>query len=312
MTKRIAALDLGTNTFHLIIADVSDTGIQQVLLAKQIHVKLGEGGINKGEITNTAFKRGIDALSAFKKHIAENLVDRITAVGTAALRTATNGTAFIKEIKAKTGITIEIIEGDRESELIYKGVKQVIQFSDSSLIMDIGGGSVEFIFCDGDGIKFKKSFPVGAAKLMEMFHHSDPIAENEIWSIRDYLKPTLSELKSAADNHKPKILIGSAGAYETFAALCQLESDGITSSIVKSFNFDMNSLSKVLSDLIRSTHIERATNPAILSVRTDMIVVASILTNELIKTLKIQSVMMSTYALKEGLLIETSKLDELL
>lgn len=304
MSQRIAALDLGTNTFHLMIADVSDLKIRKIVLAKQIHVKLGEGGINKGEIAPAAFQRGLDALSIFKDHISKSGTDSIVAVGTAALRTATNGTAFINQIKNSTGISIDIIEGGREAELIYKGVKQSVDIAEPSVIMDIGGGSVEFIFCGPDGINNKKSYPIGAAKLMDMFHHSDPISDNDIAAIQVYLELILSELKSVANKYRPRVLIGSAGAFETFAALCQIKS-GTVSEILKSFQFDKSLLDIVLLDMIGSTHQERANNAAILSVRTDMIVVASVLTREVIKFLNVSSVMMSAYALKEGLIIDS-------
>lgn len=306
MTRRIAALDLGTNTFHLIIADVSDIKIKEIVLAEQIHVKLGEGGINKGEIAPAAFQRGLEALSVFKNHISKSQADCIVAVGTAALRTAANGTEFITQIKNTTGISVDIIEGDREAELIYQGVQQSVDLAEPSVIMDIGGGSVEFIFCGSDGIHLKKSYPIGAAKLMDMFHHSDPISDNDITAIQVYLELILSELKSVANKYCPKVLIGSAGAFETFAALYQIKYNGIPSEITRSFSFNKPDLDSVLSDIIKSTHPERANNAAILSVRTDMIVVASVLTRQVIKLLKVSSVIMSTYALKEGLLIEAA------
>ena len=93
--KRVAALDLGTNTFHLIIAEINQGQIQKIVLADQKHVKLGEGGINSGKITEAAFERGLDALSAFSNVIRQNQVDIVKAVGTAALRTAVNGPDFI-------------------------------------------------------------------------------------------------------------------------------------------------------------------------------------------------------------------------
>ncbi|MGV3509801.1 MAG: exopolyphosphatase, partial [Sphingobacteriaceae bacterium] len=107
MKKRIAALDLGTNTFHLIIADVYGNEIEQIVYHTQKHVKLGEGGITNGIIAEPAYERGLQALSEFKTTILEHKVDSIRAVGTAALRSASNGEAFILQVKEKTGIEIE-------------------------------------------------------------------------------------------------------------------------------------------------------------------------------------------------------------
>ncbi len=302
--KRVAALDLGTNTFHLIIAEINQGQIQKIVLADQKHVKLGEGGINNGKITEAAFERGLDALSAFSNVIRQNQVDIVKAVGTAALRTAVNGPDFIKAVKQKAGMQIEIIDGDREADLIYSGVRQAVQLDQNSLIMDIGGGSVEFIFADARGIEWKKSYPIGAAKLMEMFHHSDPISGDDCKSIVAHLDAVLSDLFSFSSEYKPKVLIGSAGAFETFAELCQMKTANKLPAANESFDFDSGQLGLIIKEILDSTHQERLTNEAILSVRKDMIVVAALLTQYIINKLKIESVKLSVYALKEGLLLD--------
>lgn len=304
MTHRIAALDLGTNTFHLIIADVSDGQIKNIVLAEQKHVKLGEGGITNGSITEAAFQRGLEALFDFSKLILQNSVETIQAVGTAAFRAAHNGPDFIRQVKERTGIQIEMIDGEREASLIYLGVKQAVDLNENSLIMDIGGGSVEFIFANANGIQWKKSYPIGAAKLMALFHHSDPISENNIQAILKHLDATLPELLIVSEKYKPQILIGSAGAFETFAALCQIKFNGNLEEVKKSFLFNTSQLNLVITEILNSTHQQRLENPAILSVRTDMIVVASVLTQYIISKLQIKSVKLSAYALKEGLLLE--------
>lgn len=304
MTQRIAALDLGTNTFHLIIADVSNSKIQRIVTAEQKHVKLGEGGINTGTITAAAFNRGLDALADFSIYIQENNVDTVHAVGTAALRSASNGLDFLQSVKERTGIQIEIISGDREASLIYQGVKQAIDFTENSLIMDIGGGSVEFIFANKEGIQWKKSYPIGAAKLMATFHRSDPISNDDIQAILKHLDEVLADFLRFSTEFKPKILIGSAGAFETFAALCQIKFNGNQSEIKRSFLFDVSQLELILSEILKSDHQQRKDNPAIISVRTDMIVTASVLTQYIISKLEIESVLLSAYALKEGLLLD--------
>lgn len=304
MSKRVAALDLGTNTFHLLIADVSNDAITRIVYSDQRHVKLGEGGISTGTITEASFSRGIEALSVFHQAIIEHRAESIRAVGTAALRSAANGQMFIDQVKSNTGIAVEIIDGDREASLIYLGVKQAVRLQENSLILDIGGGSVEFIFANVNGILWKKSYPIGAAKLMTRFHHTDPIPDAEIKNIQDHLQEVLTDLKATSRNLKPQRLIGSAGAFETFAALCQIKTQGASSPIGKHFCFDFELLNEVLKDILKSTHQQRAANPAILSVRTDMIVVASVLTQYVIDELNVGLVELSSFSLKEGLLAE--------
>ncbi|RYE28363.1 MAG: exopolyphosphatase, partial [Sphingobacteriales bacterium] len=176
---------------------------------------------------------------------------------------------------------------------------------ESSLIMAIGGGSVEFIFCSMDEIFWKKSFPVGAAKLMAAFHHSDPISDTDIKTVKDHLAIALAELKSKAIEFKPNKLVGSAGAFETFAAL-ETSIFKQSNEFLKSDNyiFDPLQLKQVLKQLISSDHDERAANELIIPVRTDMIVVASILTEYILEFLNMQHITMSRYSLKEGLLLQ--------
>lgn len=298
----IAILDLGTNTFQLLIANIMhNTPI--LIFEKSIAVKLGEGGIKKGTISEAAFDRGLSAIRQFKKLIDQHGVKLIMAVATSALRTADKGAAFLDKIKLETGIVAEIISGDREAELIYQGVRAAIPMSDEkSLIIDIGGGSVEFIICDQEEIFWKRSYAIGAARLMEQFHHSDPITETDINNLNIFLERTLSELKTQIEIHKPELLIGSAGAFETFATLInpQLQT-GFKSPELK---IEWSDFSMVSELILKSSHSERSKNPAIIPVRVDMIVMSTLITRFLIDRFAFKTLKLSTYSLKEGLLFD--------
>lgn len=150
-------------------------------------------------------------MKEFKKSIDLYQVKTVRAVATSALRTSINGLEFLDRIKSETGINPEIITGDQEAELIYLGVSSAIDGVDEKyLIIDIGGGSVEFIICNQKEIFWKRSYDIGAARLMEQFHHSDPISEADKNKLNLYLESTLSELKIQSNIHKPELLIGSA------------------------------------------------------------------------------------------------------
>lgn len=304
MKKRIAVLDLGTNTFHLLIADAENGKIAAQLVAETRAVKLGEGGISKGYIAEAAFSRGIETLRFFKSLIDQYAAEEIHAAGTSALRSASNGQDFIRETELQTGIKISLIDGAREAELIYKGVCQAVELTKPALIMDIGGGSVEFIFCDEHEVFHKKSYPIGAARLMDKFHHSDPVSEEDVQAIFHYLDEQLGDLKENARKFQPAILIGSAGAFETFTELTTKMSGTSPITGSTSFFFTQDQLLSVLLGIILSTHEERAANESITPVRVDMIVVASILTSYIIRELQIKEIAMSAYSLKEGLLYE--------
>jgi len=149
MNKRIAILDLGTNTFNLLIAELLGGENYKILVNQKLPVKLGEKRINSGKIISVAFNRGIEAIKSHFTTIKKYQVQDIKAYGTSALRTAKNGEKFLAEIRIITGITVEIISGDLEAELIYFGVRQTLNLKNEKfVILDIGGGSNEFILAN--------------------------------------------------------------------------------------------------------------------------------------------------------------------
>jgi len=298
----IAIIDLGTNTFHLLIAELN-VKRPEIIFQGTIPVKLGEGGMRDGQITASAFERGISALRQFKKNIDHHKAVQVKAVATSALRSASNGDEFIRQVLAETGIAIEIIDGNREAELIFSGVRAAINMKDqNSLIMDIGGGSVEFIICDKDQIFWKKSFEIGAARLMDQFHKSDPISESNINELYSFLNSVLSDLKIQLDIYKPIQLIGSAGAFETFASMIDPEFSILFEK--PEFNIELNQFERIAKFIICSSHEERAITASIPSVRVDMIVVATLLTRYVLNLYEFKTLKLSTYSLKEGILFE--------
>jgi exopolyphosphatase/guanosine-5'-triphosphate,3'-diphosphate pyrophosphatase len=305
MSKRVAVIDLGTNTFHLLIAESAPDEYNEII-HEQVAVKLGEGGINQGVIQPAAFERGIKAMQDFKELISKHHVGQVKALATSALRNAANGQQFIDMVKNQTGVVVEAIDGNTEAKYIYKGIKAAGCLSKkNSLIMDIGGGSVEFIICNLNQINWKQSFEIGAARLMDIFHRRDPIAPESITALNLYLEGALKPLSVAASNYPIQNLTGSSGVFESFAGL--IESDkGKTfdHKKTKNYTFDKDALLALIERLILSTHQERAGNKEILPIRVDMIVTASILTRFVIEKLGIEKVGMSTNSLKEGVLAE--------
>jgi exopolyphosphatase/guanosine-5'-triphosphate,3'-diphosphate pyrophosphatase len=304
MKTRLSILDLGTNTFHLLIADIASGKPPILIYQDTIAVKLGEGGLTKGQISDRAFSRGIEALRKFKADIVKYQTDQVRAVATSAIRSAKNGKEFIQKARLETDIVPEIINGDQEAELIYRGVRKAVPMNDNSLIIDIGGGSVEFIICNNEQIFWKKSYPLGAARLIEQFHHSDPISKNDRELLYNYFDSTLIDLKQELTFYKPSVLIGSAGAFETFAAMAK---PAFNSTFEKpGYTFNLNEFEAISMVILNSTHDERVQMPEIIPVRTDMIVVATLLTKYVLEISAVRSFKLSCYSLKEGILFKYS------
>ena len=302
---QIAVLDIGTNTFNLIIANTNGHSYS-IIYSNKIPVKLGENNKSQDEILDSAYTRGINALMSHYEVISGYNVDKIYAFGTSALRTASNGKNFTDEILKKTGITINIIEGDKEAELIYLGVKQTISLKDKFLILDIGGGSNEFIIADNNRIYWKKSFKLGIARLLETFKPSDPISIDDINSINTYLEKELVELFDNAKKHNIKKLIGASGSFETFIAMIEARKNFISeiSLEAKSTPVSHNDFNCLYDKLIRSTHKERLNIPGLEPMRAEMIVLAVVFVKFIIEKLDIQHIYQSNFALKEGVLYQ--------
>jgi len=304
MSKRIAVMDLGTNTFHLLIAQGSATNYKE-LVHEHEPVKLGEGGINKGIILPAAYGRGVATMQKFADEIKEFDVKDVRAIATSALRNASNGQQFISEVAARTGINIEIINGEQEAGFIYQGVKLAGGMSgQTNLIMDIGGGSVEFILGDEYNIVWKQSFEIGAARLMDKFHQTDPIPKESIDALNAYLEEKLMPLIAVAAQHPINTLLGSSGAFETLAELIEQQDDKHFDLGLKNYDFELGNLLLLIQKLATSSHQERKSNRGIIPIRVDMIVVASLITRYIVQRLGIKKVCMSTYSLKEGVLAE--------
>jgi exopolyphosphatase/guanosine-5'-triphosphate,3'-diphosphate pyrophosphatase len=298
-------MDLGTNTFHLLIAEANIDDPKELLHLYE-PVRLGQGGINKGIIQPDAFERGIKTMEKFRQNMDRYDVGEVKAIATSALRSTSNGPDFIEQVKQNTGISIEVIDGDREAAYIYKGVKASGCLSnENTLIIDIGGGSVEFIICDQDHISWKQSFEIGAARLMDKFHHDDPITAEAISNLQAYLDHILAPLFEATKNVSIKKLIGSSGAFETFAEVIELEKGhAFDLKAIKCMEFNTHEFMELTARLISSSHDERKTTRGIIPLRVDMIVVASLITRYMMDRLQIDQVAMSMYSLKEGVLMD--------
>ena len=301
---RIAVIDLGTNTFNLPIAETFSDGKFETLYNEKLPVKLGEGGINKGIIAEAAFLRGIEAMENYASTIKQWEAEKILAFATSAVRNASNGKDFTAIIKTKTGIEIQIIDGDREAELISIGVRQAVKLSeDPSLIIAIGGGSTEFIIVDQSTILWKQSFEIGASRLWQRFEPSDPITENEREAMASYLLGQLQPLWKAAEKFKVTELIGASGSFESLAELVNAKFKSLPGLADKTeCEFVLEQCGEIHNEILASTRAERLKWKGLVAMRVDLIVVSAILVETVVSKLSISKMKYSAYALKEGVL----------
>lgn len=300
---RIAIIDLGTNTFNLLIADKDHDGNFTTVFKTKIPVKLGEGGIDKGIIAPKAYKRGINALKSHINTINKYQVDKHRAFATSAIRSTKNGSDFVQEVYNTLNLKIEVIDGSKEAELIYYGVKQVIPFEEPySLIIDIGGGSTEFIIANNTGISWAKSYKLGVSRLKEIFKPNDPITQAEVLRIEEYFDSKLTDLFEALSDTPCTKLIGSSGSFDTLVDMICHQYDDKKRRKKTSCNIEVEEYSWAQNHIINSTLNERIATPGMIEMRADMIVLSVILINYILKRTKVNNIERSKFALKEGAL----------
>ena len=293
--KRIGVIDLGTNTFNLLIADVSAEEIE-VVHSEKDGVALGMGGLNDGVLRKEAILRALKTLSHFNKMCEVHYVDEIRAFGTSAIRSAINGKDFVQLVAKETGIEVKIISGEDEARLIYEGVKWSYIFEEPTMIMDVGGGSTEFIFANKDEIKDLVSLNIGVSRIFQELELSDPFTNDDIDKVTQWLEERASTFLS---NKKCNVLVGASGCFETFYEMINRKS---FPSVKNAIELPFDELMKNLEWIIGSDQIQRDLHPHIIPIRRKMAAIAAVKTNWIIEKLGVNKVIVSPCSLKEGVL----------
>ncbi len=303
---RIGIIDIGTNTFNLLVASINESGMVKFIHSTKLSVRLGEGCYNNNILKDAAIERGLLAIKSHIRTAKDFNATHMIAFGTSAVRNAENKSKFINLVKDNFNLDINVIDGNKEAELIYEGVKSGLDLGKNlSLIIDIGGGSTEFIISNQEKIYWKQSIEIGAARLLEKFKPSDPIKNEEKIKIENYLEKELNELFKNLENYSIDTLIGSSGSFDTFAEMIahKFYNPNILNGKFE-YNFNMEDYRITHDQLVKSTLEERLNTKGLIEMRADMIVIASILVNLVINKLGIKNMRLSTFSLKEGVIAE--------
>lgn len=292
---RAAVIDLGTNTFNLLVADVRADDFEIVHNSKE-GVALGMGGINEGTISDEAMQRAFRAFEKFKKICDDLTVAKIIGVGTSAVRDADNNSYFIREIKKRFDIDIEIVDGLEEAMLIYQGVSWSYQFDQTSLIMDIGGGSTEFIRVENEKDLQFFSANIGVSRAVQLFELGNPLTLQNQDELVEWF-----ELNSEEMNHFSScdVLVGASGSFETFYEMVHEKEFPKGLANIRLSRAD---LMETLNWIIESTFEERENHPFIIPIRRKMAPIAALKTKWIIEKFDIKEIVISPCSLKEGVL----------
>lgn len=302
MNQKLAVIDLGTNTFHLMIAEHNGSS-NRIIYREKVAVKLGKSGINQDIIQEDAIHRAILTLQEFKTKMDREGVVSVSAFGTSALRNAKNSHAVAEKIKAATGIDITIISGDEEAEMIYRGVKSALELGTAtSLIMDIGAGSVEFILANGTKTLWKQSLEIGAQRILELYKIHDPITPEEIHQLDQFFESHLAEVHQAIVSFPPATLVGSSGTFDTLSDLYCAENNIQKDEHESETPLTTEYFHTVYHRIIKMNRAQRMGMMGMIELRVDLIVVGCCMVRYILEKYKIKNIRVSSYSLKEGAL----------
>ncbi|MEP3388314.1 MAG: exopolyphosphatase [Reichenbachiella sp.] len=295
---RVGIIDIGTNTFHLLIADRARD--MKILHKEKVAVRLGKGGISNNVIQPDAMERAVVTLTDFAQKMKNEVVDEIIVSATSAVRNAGNQQEFVDLIKEKVGLEIRVLSGEEEAALIHKGVSEYIDFGEETgLIMDIGGGSIEFILANKSEVKWLKSYELGGQRLIDQFHHTDPISNDEKDKLTSYLVENLGEVISQCKKHKAAYLIGSSGSFDT---LWDIHARIPGARPMQKPILYKDYFEEIHEELMVLNREERLAIPGMIPMRVDMIVSASVAIKVIMDHCHFDQIKVSPFALKEGLL----------
>jgi len=304
---KLAAIDVGTNSIHTIIAEVHGDGTFQVVDQFKEMVRLGTGETDKAGLTPRAITDGLGALVKAKTICENRRVEEIIAVATSAVREAKNGGSFIEQVLRETGIAINVITTAEEARLIYLGVRESIDLgARRALIIDIGGGSIEFIIADQKGLQFTASVKLGVLRLLNRFPISDPVKPKEIDGIENYIGENSREVLSQVRAHRFDCVIVTSGTTLELLALV-LNKNQKAETPDGALHNQVVSASKLQMEcawLLKSSTADRRRMNSIPAGRLDSIVMGAALWQYFIPELKIAEVIGCSFALREGMMVD--------
>jgi len=300
---RVAAIDLGTNSVRLIVAEVEGPDSYQVLDDERVQTRLGFRLTETSRLDPERAERTLDALERMRAIAGGFEVEELRAVGTAALREAENGLAFVAAAKARFGLEIEIISPEEEAELAMRSVRNHFPLGEgAAAIVDIGGGSMEVVFTTAGTIVEVHSMPLGAVRLTEQFVDSDPVSAADWRRMRAGIDQVLRDYIGKPPFPTPE-LIGSGGTFTAVGSLAMHDRQGEIGS-VQGYALTTAELEHQLRRLREAPLARRRGFPGLNADRADIIVAGTVAVARLAQLLDVRRIVVNDRGIRDGLLLE--------
>ena len=297
-SKKVASIDIGTNTILLLIAEV-DQGRIKPLFEMETVVRLGERIHENGILLKEAMSRGLQTLSQYLERCRAMEVQEIFAVGTSALREARNSQDFLKLVEGKLDLSIEVISGEEEAQLSFLAVARDLEETDKTfLVVDVGGGSTEFILGKGDQIRQWMSLPLGSVRFTEQFLKSDPVREEEWQAMEREIRKRMINLPHTEE---PLSMVAVGGTATTLASVEQGLEEFFVERIHR-FVLKKEALKTQLLLYRAKTIQERKKLPGLPMARADVILAGAAILYLSMEAVKCSSVLISSHGVRYGVI----------
>ena len=302
---RIAAIDIGSNSIHMIIVQVRSNQSFEVIDREKEMVRLGSREFSRRKLTDTAVTSALGVLGKFKQLAKSHNVDEIIASATSAVREAENGRKFISAIEKNTGIQARVISGSEEARGIHRAAIYGVDITDqTAIVLDIGGGSVEISLGTSADLKFAQSSKIGVIRLTEQFVHSDPISERDIRRMVKYVNDQIGETIEQVNRIGYDRLIGTSGTILSLGALTLGKNLAIGPEDLRNRRIDVKQIRELRRTLTKLTLAERLQIPGLDPRRADLAISGIILLDTILKKIKATEITLCDFALREGLALD--------
>ncbi|MEB3149058.1 MAG: Ppx/GppA phosphatase family protein [Sphaerospermopsis sp.] len=308
--RMIAAIDIGTNSLHMVIVRIEPTLPAFTMIAKEKEtVRLGDRNLETGELKPEVIKKAIACLGRFQALAKSLEAESIIAVATSAVREAPNGREFLHQVETELGLSVDLISGQEEARRIYLGVLSGMEFNHQPhIIIDIGGGSTELILGDSQEPRSLTSTKVGAVRLTGEFITTDPISDTEFQYLQAYARGMLERsvedvLSKLQPGEIPK-LVGTSGTIETIAMINAREKMGVIPSTLNGYQFNLQDLRTWVTRLRRMNSVERAAISGMPERRSEVILAGAVILQEAMTLLGVDSVTLCERSLREGVIVD--------
>ncbi|MDN3668479.1 Ppx/GppA phosphatase family protein [Echinicola jeungdonensis] len=301
----LAAIDIGTNSIHLVIAEVTSRQNIKVLIDEKEMVKLGVGVFATNQLSPEAFDRGIQVIKRYVQLADQYGVDEIITAATSATREAKNGGEFLDRLAYETGLTPHVISGKEEARLIFLAVRRAIAFGDEKvLVLDIGGGSTEATVGNQDEIFFKRSIKLGVLRLFDLANGKSTLNKKEVAEMEGHINLAAKDIMSQAVSKGFSKVIGTSGTIRTLGEAVHISEKGSPISTVNAEEIATNDLEKLSKKLMKLPSDKRGEIPGISGNRVDAIHLGSLLLIRLLQMAKAEKITLCDASLREGLILD--------